>query len=128
MRQWKQSQIWRWRPTPRRIYSTHQFITPLKITQSSNCSGNETTGHIWYANAISLMAMDGHGTGLPVPTIFVPEVWLPKLEIPELSQRFLSQSQESQENQSQVPGFVCRDKNTVGFQSHCLCLIITDIT
>ena len=96
MRKWKQSQIWRWRPTPRRIYSTHQFITPLKITQSSNCSGNETTGHIWYANGHG-WAWDG--TAGPndfcpwdlspkdrnpgtVPTIFVPVRRVPRESVP----------------------------------------------
>ena len=42
-------------------------------------------------------------------------------------QRYLSQSQTSQENQSQsqskVPGFASRDKNPMGFKSHCLSLI-----
>ena len=33
---------------------------------------------------------DGHGTGLPVPRIFVPGTWVPKLIIPGLTQRFLS--------------------------------------
>ena len=42
------------------------------------------------------LSRDGHGTGLPVPRIFVPGTWVPKLKIPGLSQGFLSQSQESQ--------------------------------
>ena len=39
---------------------------------------------------------DGHGMGLPVPTIFIPGIRVPKLKIPGLFQRFLSKSRESQ--------------------------------
>ena len=74
-----------------------------------------------------------HGTpkshGTRVPTC--PKAWdlaVPEIFVPGLSQRYLSQSQASQKNQSQsrsqVPGFVSRDTNPMGFKSHCPSLLL----
>ena len=106
--------------------------------------------------AFFMKSRDGHGTGQPVPTIFVPVPivrgicyqWdvnsksinqnpmrlesqlVPQLEI-RLSQRFLSRDCPSnicpspkrpkivRPNLSEVPGFLSRETNPMGSQSHC---------